>query len=552
MKSLYFLLFTLFSFTSFSQSYFQKKVSSNNVENRGIITSITANIGYQGYTETQEYFGEGEYEIFLDLVDGVLDNPIILLDGFDPGDARDIGALYNSLDFNGNNMADILRAEGFDIVILNAPQYNTGGKDIDGGSDYIQRNAMVLIALIDLINNEKVGEEELVILGPSMGGLIARYALAYMEQNSLQHETRLYISFDAPHLGANIPISLQYLINYLAEAFNNAAAQSIVDDVLNSPAAKEMLIDHLLGHLLAGSTYLQDPSLLLPFGAPNFRDAFQAELDALGFPQQVRNVSMINGSGQSTTTGNPGMQVIDTTLDLAPFITADVALHFTPIAGQTNNVTRFETFVIGIPTGLFIADAESPTSSSGIDSSPGGTANISGAFGGGSGNPVIAAFIAALKQDDYSFIPSISSLAIDNENDWYAAPDIGGVHNSPFVNTYIPVENEPHITITEESAQFALDEIRNIILSINDIFSSEKYILTKNPVAEHLHLQLNTSFLYKNIELFVHNISGQQVLNEKIENPGIDISLFHSLSPGLYILTITDSDGIYTIKFIVQ
>ena len=47
-----------------------------------------------------------------------------------------------------------------------------------------------------------------------MGGLIARYGLSFMEQNSMNHETRLYISFDSPHLGANIPVSFQYLINY--------------------------------------------------------------------------------------------------------------------------------------------------------------------------------------------------------------------------------------------------------------------------------------------------------------------------------------------------
>ena len=174
--------------------------------------TITATIGYQGYDETQAYFGEGEYEIFLDNIDGVLDHPIIILDGFDPGDSRDISALYASLDFGDSNLADILRDEGFDMVALNFPQYTTDGNAIDGGADYIQRNAMVLIELINLINAQKVGDQKLVIIGPSMGGLIARYGLSYMEQNSMDHETRLYISFDAPHLGANIPISFQYLI----------------------------------------------------------------------------------------------------------------------------------------------------------------------------------------------------------------------------------------------------------------------------------------------------------------------------------------------------
>ncbi len=102
-------------------------------------------MAYQGYDESQAYFGEGEYQLFLDAIDGVLDKPIIMIDGFDPGDERDISMLYNGLNFNGENLADILRDEGYDFIALNAHLYTTDGKDIDGGADYIQRNAMVLV-----------------------------------------------------------------------------------------------------------------------------------------------------------------------------------------------------------------------------------------------------------------------------------------------------------------------------------------------------------------------------------------------------------------------
>mgnify|MGYP003131919051 FL=1 len=264
MKKLFLLVVFLSFQLSQAQFRFMPTPDPAHYPERGVVSTIVANVAYQGYDETQSYFGEGEYEIFVDLVDGVLDNPIIVLDGFDPGDARDIGGLYASLSFGGENMADILRAEGYDIVILNALLYTTDGKDIDGGGDYIQRNAMVLAALIEEINAQKVGDGELVVLGPSMGGLIARYGLAYMEANSIPHETRLYISFDSPHRGANIPISLQYLINYFAQDVGDPTALALVDQVLGSPAAKEMLADHLLGHLMAGDPIQQDPTKLLP------------------------------------------------------------------------------------------------------------------------------------------------------------------------------------------------------------------------------------------------------------------------------------------------
>ncbi len=331
MKKFYLLILILTTQFTFAQIRFQN-IPENAIYPESLaVETITANIAYQGYEETQAYFGQGEYEIFIDNVDGILDNPIIILDGFDPGDARDISGLYASLSFGGQNMADILRDEGFDIVILNAPLYNTGGKDIDGGADYIQRNAMVLIAMIQKLNADKVGNEELVVLGPSMGGLIARYGLAYMEDNTLDPETRLYISFDSPHRGANIPISLQYLINYFADQVGDATAQQVVDQLLNSPAAKEMLTDHLLGHLLAGSTYEQDPTKVLPLGAPNFRNEFQAELDALGFPNNVRNVTMINGAGNGTTTGSPGITIVDTNLEIDATTDVDVALTMLPL-----------------------------------------------------------------------------------------------------------------------------------------------------------------------------------------------------------------------------
>jgi hypothetical protein len=532
MKKIYLLLFVIAPYVIHSQN-------------------ITATIGYQGYEETQEYYGEGEYEIFLDNIDGILDHPIIITDGFDPGDNRDITDLYNSLDFDGDNLADILRDEGFDAVALNFPQYTTDGYFIDGGADYIQRNAMVLIELITLINAQKVGNQPLVIVGPSMGGLIARYALAYMEENGLEHDTRLYISVDSPHLGANIPVSLQYLINYLAVEQGIFEAQLAVDQVLNSPAAKEMLMDHYLGHLLPGSDFEQDPTMLLPVGAPGFRDAFQSELDDLGFPELVRNVTMINGSGQSMTTGTPGMQVVDTTLDLGGLITADIKLHFTPEAGQTNMVTEFESFFIGIPFDYFSADAESFPFTDGVDSAPGGMSSISDSFDG-SGDPVIQAFIDALDQDEFSFIPTISALAIENEDDWFVSPDIGGIHNSPFVNTFIPAENEFHGTITVGNANFALDEIRNGVLSVDGIdLMNNRYRLMENPITNRIHLKLDPSQDYQNSNISIFSITGQQVYSN-VFNRQDEILINTNLNTGIYILNIVDQIGTYSMKIIAE
>lgn len=545
MKLLFSSLFLFVVTLSFSQSIFQKAPDPSMYPQRGNVLPITATIPYQGYDETQAYLGEGEYEIFLDNLDGVLDQPIIILDGFDPGDSRDIGGLYASLSFGGQNLADILRDEGYDIVVLNAPQYTTGGKDIDGGSDYIQRNAFVLISLIQEINAQKVGDGELVVLGPSMGGLIGRYALAYMEQNSLESETRLFISFDSPQRGANIPISLQYLINYFGQEIGDPTALAIIDNVLNSPAAKEMLVDHLAGHLLPGSNSELDPTKLLPFGAPDFRDAFQAELDALGFASNVRNVAMINGTDLGTTIGTPGMTVVDTNISVDTFTSVDISLNFTPEASQTITVTDVTAFFIGIPVGGFEAEAQSPSTNDGVDASPGGTASISGALGG-AGNPILDDFIAALQQDTYSFIPTMSSLAIDTP-DWFATPNLA---DSPFVNFYIPSTNEDHVTVTAASAQFALDEIRLPLVGIDDNQLDLGIYLLENPIQNTIRLGINGA--QNNLDLKLYSITGQLLAEKTFTNPGGGIAWEQNLQSGFYMLNVTDGNLQQTLKIVVK
>lgn len=513
---------------------------------RSVVSTITANIAYQGFGESQAYFGQGEYEIFLDNVDGVLDRPVIVLDGFDPGDGRGIGALYASLSYGGQNLADELRDLGFDIVILNAPNYTTDGYDISGGGDFIQRNAMVLVALIQEINAQKQGNEELVVLGPSMGGLIARYALAYMEQEGLPHETRLYLSFDSPHRGANIPISLQYLINYFAVVGGDPMAQATVDFVLNSTAAKQMLIDHLSGHLLAGSDLEQDPNLLLPAGAPNFRDEFQQELDALGFPQNVRNVTMINGDINGATIGSPGMEVVNTSIEIDALTDIEIALYFTPTAGQTNTVTDVSTFFIGIPISSFSADAESPTTSDGIDSAPGGTGNISAALAGGGGSPVLQEFIDALNQDEYSFIPTMSALAIDTDN-WHGPADISA---SPFDNIEASTVNSGHVSLTQSMANFAIIEIFGSLS--NDDFSANRTPVVINPVQETIEVYLPQTWQQNSVGAKLFSLDGRLIAEREWASVEQNLQWNQPLPQGVFLLELQNGVQSHYLRLIKQ
>ncbi len=548
MRYVTFLFIILTTQLTFSQVRFQNIPDGAIYPEQTFFETITATIPYQGYDEAQAYYGQGEFEIFLDTYNGVLNKPIIVLDGFDPGDSRSIGDIYAGLSFGGQNFADVLRREGFDIVILNAPVYASEGKVIDGGSDYIQRNAMVLIALIEQLNTDKVGEEELVVLGPSMGGLIARYALAYMEANNLETETRLFISADTPHRGANIPISIQYLINYFAEQVGDVTAQQVVNQLLKSPAAKEMLVDHLEGHLLLGSTYEQDPTQLLPVGAPGFRNEFQAELDNLGFPSNTRNVTIINGSGIGITTGSPGMTVVNTNLEIDATTDVDVALKFTPVAGETNTVTDVTVNFIGFPVNNYLALSESPTTTDGVDSAPGGTGSISDALGDGGGNQVLIDFINALQQDLYSFIPTMSALAIDTP-DWFAAPNLS---NSPFEAFSIPDENQPHGTMTPVNIQFTLDEIRNGVVGISENQFDSGFVLVQNPVKKSMDIAILGNTSGETITTTVYSVTGQKLMEQTWDNPQQQIKWSHNLAGGIYLLNLDNGIATQTIKMVVE
>ena len=456
-----------------------------------LTSGITPNLS--AYGEAINYPGEGEYQLFLS-PDNVLDKPVIVVDGFDPGDNRDISGLYDLLSYSGpsgdENLADLLRAEGFDVVILNFPVYTRAADDqiIDGGADFMERNAMVLVELITIINSAKAtnSPEQNVIIGPSMGGIISRYALNYMENQSLDADTRLYISFDSPHHGANVPIGLQHQLNYLA---NNPLSpltelEPLIEGFLKSPAARQLLIDHFEAHLSGVDAFSFDNALTLPKAHP-FRAVFETNINSLtgsGFPENVRNIAVINGSGigsaylakDGITPVTNGFTIADTTLPVqTPLgtINVDIEMNMTPSAGSPQQVSRF--FAPLLPP--IVPNVESIANSGtinfdGVDAAPGGLFDLSGLTGNvGTGEGIAADFIAALEIDKFSFIPSVSALALaiteeDSGDDinWHHDISLSGrstTNNTPFDNTFLPDSNEPHVQLNNANVAFVLSEI---------------------------------------------------------------------------------------------
>lgn len=217
-------------------------------------------------------------------------------------------------------------SEGFDMGVVVAPGREAGLQNIEGffsrldnfsalkyellydydviyvdwnnGVDYIQNNAELLKKAIQWVNSVKEGTEKNVVLGESMGGLIARYALKDMEDAGINHDTKLFISHDSPHLGANIPIGLQdMLVNvsktyikspiiagigeFIVPLFTNGISANDILTLTDTPAARQMLINYV------NKNYGIDNSV---------HNNWQSILKSKGYPQMTRNVAISNGS----------------------------------------------------------------------------------------------------------------------------------------------------------------------------------------------------------------------------------------------------------------
>ena len=245
---------------------------------------------------------------------------------------------YSTTNTSGQIVTPLIIAEGFDpLSLLNNEQntsyyHNKGANTLNQILSYtplnneydiiyidwedsfapIEANADILIQVIQWVNSQKVGSEQNVILGYSMGGLVARYALCKMEEDNLQHETRAYISYDTPHLGAHIPLGYMYLARdiYNGVYFQQLPSQLIMggflfilyerlfkdgfattmDELLampNAPSVKEMLYYYVNNNGVMDNTR---------------HNAWQQTLNSIGFPRgqngQTMNILAVSNGGQ--------------------------------------------------------------------------------------------------------------------------------------------------------------------------------------------------------------------------------------------------------------
>lgn len=220
-------------------------------------------------------------EIFISYAPGrsSLRKPLLIVEGFDP--RIDEKTPKGSWNFNRINkdqsIIDLNRDYGYDIVYV----------DWVKSQEYIQANSYTLKTVIEWVNNRKAlagSTETNVIIAHSMGGLIARYALKTMENQGIKHQVSTYVSYDAPHLGAHIPLGVLYAFHGIMKFIDE---HGVIDALLTSFTPAEEYIE--LGKSMAYSTAAQQMLVHFVDPAGNYNnqehDTWQKELKSLGYPK---------------------------------------------------------------------------------------------------------------------------------------------------------------------------------------------------------------------------------------------------------------------------
>lgn len=383
---------------------------------------ITAAIPYAGG------LGSGEAYVYLAEGHSTLTEPAVVIEGFDFDNSMNWDELYDLL--NRQDLIEDLRARGFDAVVLN----------FDDAVDYLQRNAFVAVELIQQVRALVGPERSLALAGASMGGLIGRFALTWMEANGVPHGVRTFVSFDSPQKGANIPLGIQYWLWFFADQSEEAAALLAA---LDTPGARQLLAYHHTDP--PGSTGQSDP----------LRGQFLAEMTSLGeWPSEPRLVSVANGSGARSGQGfGPGSQLIR--WEYFSFLVDIIGNVWAVPDGTSQRIFQGEIDFILLPSDNLDVTVSATRP---YDSAPGGWRDSMAEM-----DAVEAPYgdIEAL-HPNHSFIPTVSALALDTNDLLYdIANDPDLLAHTPFDAVYFPTggENQEHVDLTPENAAWLLAEI---------------------------------------------------------------------------------------------
>jgi hypothetical protein len=227
---------------------------------------------------------------------GIITRPFIMVEGFDPSGGNTIEDGEVGLYATYAVMFENLRADGWDIIIL----------DLIDNHNRIENNAALMQKLIRDINAEvKLNHDTYgtdiyrpTIMGFSMGGLISRYALAEMEYNGEEHTVDNMICYDSPHRGANVPMGLQTIVPTILTSTTSfyAGAPTWLNQISPLYWAGKLLNETI------GFNPILESAAEMSLNSPSnnlARASLLYNFDRIGkYPSKCRNIGIANGTNQ--------------------------------------------------------------------------------------------------------------------------------------------------------------------------------------------------------------------------------------------------------------
>ena len=182
-----------------------------------------------------------------------LQKPVVLVEGFEsslePYGIISYQGISSGIILNENDeqvffgmaklawLYDSLHSSGYDIIHVDFRESKQG----------IVQNSHSLIRALQWVKSQQA-DHPAIVVGASMGGLIARAALLELERSDCFLDINAYGTFDTPHDGAFVPLGIQMGAKRMEELTTFMWKWSIVETwskALNSLTARQLLIDHL-------------------------------------------------------------------------------------------------------------------------------------------------------------------------------------------------------------------------------------------------------------------------------------------------------------------
>ena len=221
--------------------------------------------------------------LFIEGLDVILDPPKFVKPN--PSVANDDGIRgYGGIGWNQFYSGQVdyeypqLQFTKYFIDSANKAGYDVIAVDFKNGGAMIQKNANVLMKIIRYVNDNRYGSEPMVVVGCSMGGLVSRYALSLMEKQGCCHNVRLFCTWDSPHQGADISPGLEQFVNFSKD--NSDKAMTGYKEITEDGPRQMMLFS------LPGNSCMVD----------TMHTQWQSTLNSIGYPQNLRKITISNGS----------------------------------------------------------------------------------------------------------------------------------------------------------------------------------------------------------------------------------------------------------------